>query len=563
MASRTAATILAHMLRDYGVTHFFNVPVISPAAVKAMAELGVVSVVAHGEKAAAYMADGYARVSRRPGVCGCQAIGATNLAAGLRDAWMARTPVIALSGGPESATRHKNLYQEIDDMPIFDRLTKFNAAIDLPDRLPDLVRQAFRAATTGVQRPVHLELAGFWGAVGAKTTEVDGRVEPAYGRAPAVRSGADPGSVEEALALLARADRPIILAGAGVVRSGAESAVRKFSRRARIPVVTSLNGKGTLPDADALALGVVGDYARDCANKALFEADAVLVVGSSLGSMTTRNWVLLAPGATIVHVDIDPLEIGRNYPGSLALAGDARTVVEQLQTRGEPLHAGATTPARESWLARVAELKREWAGIAGPLDSSASIPVRPETLTRLLGEAVPDDAILVADTGHAGAWAARHLDLKEGHTFLRAAGSLGWSFPAAIGAKCAAPERPVVCFTGDGGFFYHMAEMETARRYGLSLVVVVNNNVSMNQERFLWDEGNAAQATNWQFEPVDLVALARSFGWAGERIDDPERVGPAIAEATRAGGLVLLDVRTDPAIASPPSWAPPKPGGRA
>ena len=551
MALQPAATILAHMLRDYGVTHFFNVPVISPAAVKTMASLGVMSVVAHGEKAAAYMADGYARVSGRPGVCGCQAIGATNLAAGLRDAWMARAPVIALSGGPDSATRHKNLYQEVDDMPIFDRLTKFNAVIDLPERLPDLVRQAFRAATTGVQRPVHLELAGFWGAVGAKTTEIEGRVEPLYGSAPSIRSGADPEMVAKAVTLLATAERPLILAGAGIVRSRGEEALRDLMERWQIPVVTSLNGKGAVADADPLALGVVGDYARDCANKALVEADVVLVVGSSLGSMTTRNWTLVTPGARIVHVDVDPLEIGRNYPGSLPLVGDARAVVQQLR--------GAAAPRQpEGWLSRVAALKSEWADIAAPLETSSAIPIRPETLTRLIGDAVPADAVIVVDTGHAGAWAARHLALREGQTFLRAAGSLGWSFPAAIGAKCAAPDRPVICFTGDGGFFYHMAEMETARRYGLSLVVVVNNNVSMNQERFLWDEGDPAQAANWRFEPVDLVALAKSFGWQSERVDEPSRIKAAIAEAGQAEGPVLIDVRTDPNIASPPSWAPAK-----
>jgi acetolactate synthase I/II/III large subunit len=180
------------------------------------------------------------------------------------------------------------------------------------------------------------------------------------------------------------------------------------------------------------------------------------------------------------------------------------------------------------------------------------------SLARLIGDAAPRDAVIVVDTGHAGAWAARHLSLGEGQTFLRDAGSLGWSFPAAIGAKRAAPDRPVICVTGDGGFLYHMTEMEAARRYGLPLVLVINNNVSMNQERFLWDEGDETQAKNWQFEDVDIVALARSFGWQAKRVDEPSRIGPALAGAARAGGPVLVDVRTDPGIASPPSWAPPK-----
>src|SRR5215475_14429 len=198
------------MFQGYGVSHFFFVPVILPETLKQLSAIGITPVMTHGEKAAAYMADGYARVSGKVGVCGAHAIGSTNLAAGLRDPYMARVPVIALSGGPGANTRHRNLYQDVADH----------------SRFPDLLRQAFRAATSPAFRPVHLEIAGRTGNSGDTAAAGDGRVEPRYGTVPSDRPQADPDAVAEALAVLASAQRPVILAGNGVARSGASAAVR-------------------------------------------------------------------------------------------------------------------------------------------------------------------------------------------------------------------------------------------------------------------------------------------------------------------------------------------------
>jgi acetolactate synthase-1/2/3 large subunit len=515
-----------------------------------MTELGITPVMTHGETAAAYMADGYARVSRRPGLCGSQAIGSTNLAAGLRDAYMARSPVIAFSGGPIAATRHRNLYQEVDDMPVFERFTKFNAVVDDPARLPDLLRQAYRAATTGITRPVHLEFAGFWGNVTAEATDAAPEVDTRYACAPAVRQCADPDLVGQAVEHLMNAKRPVILAGGGVKRSAAEGALRDFARIAKLPVATSLNGMGVMGDADPLSVGVVGDYARDCANRTIAEADLVVVVGSALGSLTTRNWALPPAKTRIIHIDIDAAEIGRNYPDSLPLVGDARLILDQL------VQAARNLPDRSAWLSRVAGFKSEWSDAAVHLETSAAAPIRPERLMRAISNAAPDDAIIVSDTGHAGAWCARHLYLKETQTFIRAAGSLGWGFPAAIGAKCAAPNRPVICFTGDGGFYFNLVELETARRYGVNLVIVVNNNSCMNQEAVLWDVGNAKQEKNWRFCDTDFVSVAESLGCTGLRVSRPHEIEPAIATALLAKTPVVVDVRTDPAAIAPPSWSP-------
>jgi acetolactate synthase-1/2/3 large subunit len=543
---------IASMLHDYGVTHFFFVPVILPETLKRMPALGITPVMTHGEKAAAYMADGYARVSGRVGVVGAQAIGSSNLAAGLRDPYMARVPIVALSGAPNSRNRYRNLYQDIDDRGAYDTVTKWHAEVPDESRFPDLLRQAFRAATSGMSRPVHLALAGRTGNPGDTEAAGDGRAEPRYGSGPSSRPQAEPVSVVQALDVLAGAQRPVILAGNGVARSGAEDALLALARDAGVPVVTSLNAIATIPHDDPLHGGVVGEYGADFANRILLAADAVLVVGSSLGSMTTRSWTLIGPDTAVVQVDIHGEEIGRTVEVAVPLEGDARSVLTQLAEAG-----GFKAPA--AWLERAQQLKAEWLAEVRPGETSDATPIRPDRLLVLATEHAADDAIFVGDTGHIGAWAARHAKLRAGQTMIRAAGSLGWGLPAAVGAQCAAPGREVICLTGDAGVYWHIAELETAKRYGLNIIVVINNNSAMNQEATFWDTGAADQVKNWVFEDVDFAAVARGFGCHGATVTDPTEFPGALAAARASGLPAVLDVRTDVDVVAPVSHGPTLP----
>jgi acetolactate synthase I/II/III large subunit len=540
---------IADMIGGYGVSHFFFVPVILPEAMKRMSAIGITPVMCHGEKAAAYMADGYARVSGKVGVCGAQAIGSSNLAAGLRDPYMAWVPVVALSGVPSAATRHRNLYQDVDDHGAFEAVTKWNGHVPDDSRFPDLLRQAFRAAASPACRPVHLEIAGATGATGDGAAGGDGRAEPRYGLAPSDRPQADPAAVARALSVLAAAQRPVVLAGNGVARSGAAAEVREFAEAAQLPVVTSLNGMATIPYDHPLYHGVAGHYGADGANRVLSEADVIVVLGSSLGSMTTGNWTLIADRAAIIQVDARGEEIGRNFPVAVPLVADVRAAVGQLT-------AGLSETAPQPWLDRVAHLRAEWRREIAEAESSGAVQIRPERLFAQVAAEMADDGIIVGDTGHAGAWSARHIQLRGGQSMIRAAGSLGWSLPAAIGAKCALPDREVICLTGDAGFYYHIAELETARRYGVNVIVVVNNNRSMNQEARLWDAGNADQEKNWAFTDASFTDVARGFGCHAERVDDPADFAGALDKARAAGLPAVIDVRTDPAVVAPPSYSP-------
>jgi acetolactate synthase-1/2/3 large subunit len=468
---------IAEAIRGYGVTHVFYVPQMLLETLVEMEGWGIKRVMTHGEKAAAYMADGYARAALKPGVCMAQHVGGSNLAAGLKDAYLASSPVIAMTGGPAPMARHRHAYQEIEDYTQFEHTTKFNAHVDAVERLPDMIRQAFREATTGCPGPVHLEMRGHHAEVAHAEAELNLIVEERYKELPPFRPSGDPVQVEAAIKLLEAAERPIIVAGGGVVWSRAQAEVVALAEKLSIPVATSLNGKGAILDTNPLSVGVVGTYSRTSANKAVGEADLVFFIGSHTGGQVTARWQVPKVGTRVIHLDIDAAEIGRNYPTELALLGDARTVLQQM------LAAGGGKNKHTAWLDRIKVLNKEFRDAVAENVNSDAVPMRPERVCREITEALPENGVVVCDTGHSGIWAGTMIDFtKPGQRLIRCAGSLGWGFPGALGVKCGLPDAPVICFSGDGGFYYHLAELETAARYGINLIVVVNNNAALNQE---------------------------------------------------------------------------------
>src|SRR3984893_17959580 len=287
----SGAECLADMLKGYGVTHVFHVPAVLRKTFAVMeSRTDIKRLHVHGEKAAAYMADGYARASGRPGICMAQVIGALNLAAGLRDAWLAHSPVIAMTGGREPKTKFRKVYQEVDDVPAFEPVTKFNATVDDVARFPELVGQAFRVATPGPPGPVHLQFHGNEGQIEAEEAELEPLCEPQFSHVPPFRPRPDDASAAAALDHLQRALRPVIVAGGGVRASGAATELVALAEALEIPVATSLNGKDVIPGDHPLSVGVVGTYSRESANRVVNSADLVCFIGSETGGMTTHFW---------------------------------------------------------------------------------------------------------------------------------------------------------------------------------------------------------------------------------------------------------------------------------
>jgi acetolactate synthase-1/2/3 large subunit len=544
----TGAECLAEMLKGYGVTHVFMVPAVLRRTFAEMERrTSIARVHTHGEKSAAYMADGYARTSGKPGICMAQVIGALNLAAGLRDAWLAHSPVIAFTGGREPRTKFRKVYQEIDDLPAFEPVTKFNATVDDVARFPDMVRQAFRVAVSGCPGPVHLQFRGNEGQVDAEEAELEPLVEPMFARVPPFRPEPDRDSILAALKLLQNAERPVLIAGGGVRASGATTELVALAEALQIPVATSLNGKDSIAGNHPLAVGVVGSYSRESANRVVNRADLICFIGTETGGMTTHFWAVPPIGTPALQIDIDAQALGRNYPLQAALNGDAKVTLARMLKEADRASAGK----RRAWIAETEAICKDWRAKYAPALSSAAVPIRPERICRELSRHLPDDAIAVVDTGHAGMWMGGMFDLMSPRqSYLRSAGHLGWAFPAGLGAKCAAPERPVVTFTGDAGFWYHIAEVETAVRWNINAVTVVNNNSSGNQSKRGFDRAYGGQQTEqarelWTYNKMNFARLAEDMGALGIRVEKPGEIAGALERALKAGRPAVIDIVTD------------------
>jgi acetolactate synthase I/II/III large subunit len=558
MAKMTGARVIAEMLKGYDVSHVFMVPAVLRRTFAEMEfNTNIARIHTHGEKSAAYMADGYARASGKPGICMAQVVGALNLAAGLRDAHLAQSPVIAFTGGRDPKTKFRKVYQEVDDMPSFEPVTKWNATVDAVERIPDMVRQAFRTAVTGAPGPVHLQFRGNEGQVDQEEAELDARAEPQFARVPPFRPEPDVQSVRAAVAILQAARKPVIVAGGGVRASGAERELLALAEKLQVPVATSLNAKDAIPASHPLSVGVVGTYSRESANRVVAAADLVCFVGTEAGGMTTHFWAVPKPGVAAIQVDIDPAALGRNYPLKAAVNGDAKVSLARMAAQAD----AATASTRKAWVAESRKACDEYAAKFRDAFASDAVPIRPERLCSELSRHVPDDAIVVVDTGHAGMWMGGMFDMKAGQQYMRSAGHLGWAFPAGLGAKCGCPERPVVTFTGDAGFWYHIAEIESAVRWKINAVTVVNNNGGGNQSMRGFDRAYGGKQTDkarelWTFNATNFARLAEDMGALGIRVEKASEFPAALARAIEAKRPVVIDVATDIDAVAPGAFAP-------
>ena len=552
----TGARYIAEALKHLGVTHVFFMDAVLRRTLVEMEQVGITRVLAHSEKAAAYMADAYARVTGRVGVCMAQSVGAANLAAGLQDAWLHRAPVLAVTGRKPAFARDRNAYQEVEHAPLYAPVTKMHADVDVIDELPRYLEQAFREATDGTPRPVHLDLNGLGGQEIENAT-LPGADLPnaAYGSHPVRRLRPDPAEIEAAAARLAKARKPVLVAGAGAVQAAAHASVQSLAETLSIPIATSLGGRGIVPTTHALHVGVVGTYSAPVTNRLVHEADLVIYVGCHTGDQVTNDWTVPAPGTAVIQIDVDGREVGRSYSGVSGIVGDPGMALDDLAVAVD----GAGN--RIDWARDAGARFDEWRDSMAEHRASDAVPMRVERLCHELSEVLPEDAILVADTGYSGIWTGTVLELKHpGQTYLRAAGSLGWSLPAALGAKAGAPGRPVVCFTGDGGIYYHVPELETAQRRGLPVVVVVNNNSGFGQGvdkvRDIYGDTPGNPDDLNRFNDTNFADVARAFGVEGIRVERPGEIRSALERALSLDEPVLVDVVTDREPRAPTPWTP-------
>jgi len=545
---------IAEYLERSGVSHVFFVDAILRRTLVELETLGVSRILAHSEKAAAYMADGYARVSTKPGICFAQSVGAANLAAGMQDAYLHRSPVLAITGRKTMSFRHRNAYQEVDHAPLFSPVTKFRGDVADGEYLPIMMEQAFRQMTDcGAPRPVHLDIDGLQGEL-LELVDVEAAMLPdkQVREHPATRAEPDAQAVKKAAEKILSSSRPVLICGTGAIHARAHEAVLAFAEKLSIPVGTSTGGRGILPTDHPAHIGTVGTYSAPPANRIVHESDLVIFLGCHAGDQVTTDWTIPGQDKEIIQIDIEAQEIGRNYPKAVGILGDPAKAVSALHC------ALAAARPFGDWLSHAGKLCEEWRQSMTEHLTSDAKPIRPERLCAELSSVLPDNAVLVADTGFSTIWTATLVDLRKGQTFLRAAGSLGWAFPAAIGAQLAQPERPVVCFTGDGAFYYHLSELETLRRHDIPLVTVVNNNSALSQglhnvRRIYGDiKGNVDEII--RFVPTDFAAIAKAFGIASFRVENPGDLGDVLKQAIALRKPVLIDVITDAEPRVPVAW---------
>jgi len=563
----TCAQAIADHLRASGVEHFFLVTGGDHALWVEFRKKGIRQILARSESAAVYMADGYARVKGSAAfVYGQYGPGAANVAGSLAEPWWSSSPVVVLASCMRRPHRYRFEYQELDQIPLFSPVTKWQAEASVPQQVPQLLRAALLHALSGNPGPVYLGIPN--DMVGAPLDENSAGGPADTLLAPSRQTGAaqalplsyplyrpqpTPGDVMEAARLLAGAERPVFLVGNGIHASRAYEPLRRVVEAIQAPVITSLSGKGAIPETHPLAAGVSGRYSRVYANQCLRQADLVVAVGTRLGGLVTDSYRLLQPGTGLVHVDIDPVAPGFNFPVTLAIQADASAFLQALAAALAEVDLAARREERSRWLARVSEWRAAWSSKLAELAGWTAPPMRPESLLVILKEELPSDALVVADTGYAAAWAGALYEVPiAGRGFIRSDGSLGWAFCAAMGARLASPNRPVVAVTGDGGFGYHVGELETAVRLRLPVVCIVLNNRSLAFEYHIQKliYGQPVEEVD-DYVDVDYGAVARQFGAQGRRVQTPEEFRAALRQALRADGPVVIDALVDKEAIAP------------
>jgi len=548
------AEALAKLLKACGAEYIFTLTGAPQEPLVAMHNReGVRVVLGRSERSVLAMADAYARLTGRPQFGMVQfGPGATYLPASLIDAYWAKSPLIALSGSTSTVSRYRYEYQEADQTPIVAPMTKWAGDLPVANRVGDVLRTAVRQAVGGCPGPTYLGIPS-----NVLVQPIDGDVslyaDEAFKRVPSQRPPAPASDIERAMALLARAERPVILAGGGVLISEAWDALTALAEALGIPVVTSMAGKGSIADTHPLSVGVSGRYSRKVANAVLTECDFCLAVGTQLASITTDVFTVPKQGTTIVHIDIDPAVLGRTYREAVSIAADARAALSDLIEAARDLRPNRWAEWTRKVQGMVASWRADFKRLAG--EKMIEKAINPRHAIQQIGDFLGEDDILVADTGYMAAWTSTMVErAKPGRLGLRAAGSLGWAFPGAMGAKLAMPNRQVVCLTGDGGIGYHLADLETALRLNLPTVTVVMNNSSLAFEYHVqkWVVGEMCPDAS-EFRDTDYAAIARGFGAHGERVTKPEEIVPALRRAAESGKPALVDLVVSKEIPPPVS----------
>ena len=504
------------------------------------------------ERCGAFAADAYARVTNRPGICdGTLGPGATNLLTGLVESLNGGIPIIAITGNTNRAHSWKNMTQECRQVEILRPAVKDVMRIEMISRIPELVRRAFAVATSGRPGPVLLDVPEDVCHGMHDFAAEDFEIDEATLQAPARRVRPDRAEIERAAKLIAKAKRPLLLVGGGIHLSEAWQALARLAEAQSIPVAHTMSGKGSISCANPLSVGLFGRYSR-IANDMIDASDCLVVVGCKLGEIATKRFSLPPAHIPVIHLDIVAEEIGRCIPAEVSLWGDARAGLEDLAEALSDSNSAARA-RRADYVAEITPRLKKWEAEAAPRLNSRDRPVHMARLCRELNKTLPADAILVADGGFAGHWTGLLYDTKQaGRQFIpdRGLASIGYGLPGGIGACLAAPDRPVVAISGDGGFNMTLGDLESARRIGCGLTVIVVNNAASGYVKALQHAMMGGRYQSADLNEMDYAAIARAMGCGGIRVEDPEALALALRQGMEESDrptIIDVVVTRDPA----------------
>src|SRR5262249_7790140 len=551
MAKMTGGEALARTLKAAGVEYIFGISVGSqaPFTLAAM-RLGMHIVTVRDEKGAALMATAYGKTSGKPGICLASGPGAAHLALGMYEAFNSANALVVFISDAAVAGMWRPGSAYMDQQALFQPITKWAVRAEALATLPDIVKRALRVSTTGSPGPVAVIVANaLFAAEGDFNIPLE--AVAAQPPAPCVVAGAE--SVAQAAQVLRDAQKPVIIAGGGVMLSQAAQDLIGLAELTGIPVAMTHVAHGTFPSAHPLSLGVVGNPIAGSrgriANKIVGEADVVLVVGSRLDGRTRGGYALIPPTTKIIQIDVDPSEIGSNYPVEVGIVGDAKLALEALKTtlaqHVTPPSSLADTPrARE-----IAAMTEEWYTEFAPQMNSNAVPIKTPRLFREIQHFVDDKTIVVVDAGVSSYWAPAYLELTPENqaVYPRGAAAIGSALPMALGAQLAAPEKRIICISGDGGFGYNIMELETAVRHNLPVVNIIVNNQCLGMERRGYvDYAGEVPAEPLAFSPQDFSKIAQAFNCRGVRAEKRGEIRGATAAALASGRPGIVDVLTGP-----------------
>jgi acetolactate synthase-1/2/3 large subunit len=547
----TTAGLLLKYLQAEGVEYIFGVPGTSlvPLYAAINKQDAIKPILTKHEEGAAFMADGYARVSGKIGVCyATSGPGATNLITGVANAYMDNIPLLVITGQVPTSIYGKGTFQDstkegVDSVAMFDPVTKFSTMIISRQKMPELLREAFRKAFSGKKGPVHLSYPK-----DIMEAEVEDSLLPpkAYRVKPEYF---DRKLVIDAVRKLVKAKKPAMLVGSGVIASDASSEVLELAEMLNIPVATTPKAKGAFPESHELSLGVLGLCGSPAAEEYLMgDVDVLLVVGASLNQMTTFSWdPRIMPSDCLIHINIDPSEIDKNYTADIGLVGDCRAVLDEISFR-VLRELQEYDPKTQRPVEEITEFKKR---VGMFLDEekmhSDSVPIKPQALMREFQELLPRDAIVFFDTGNHICWGIHFLSFDRPN-FVSAFGMLtmGYATAAAIGGKLAAPDRPVIAMVGDGCFQMNGMEIATAVNYDIPVVWIVHNNARLGLVHELQKFSLGEKTVSTTFKQVNFAKIAEGLGAQGYRIEKSGELSKILPQALESGKPTVIDCIIDP-----------------